>query len=272
MRENGPGLRHAEHVMGTVVSFDIRGASTPAVETALAEAVAWLHHVDEVYSTYRTGSVISRLSRGELELAACPAQVREVLRLCEQVAAETGGWFSHRRGAALDPSGLVKGWAIERASQILYDAGAYQTSVNGGGDLQLRGEAAPGTPWRIGIAHPLYPGRLCTLATGRDMAVATSGTAERGPHILDPHTGTAARGPASLTLVGDGLTRTDAYATAAYAMGTEAAQEWLASLEGYEAFAVLPDGDTWRTPGFPGTDLADPRAPGDVSRRTRPRR
>ena len=244
------GLRHAEHVMGTVFSFDIRDPHTSAVEAALGRAVAWLHHVDEVYSTYRPGSVISRLSRGELGLESCPDEVRDVLRLCQEVAETSGGWFSHTACGTLDPSGLVKGWAVEHASQILHDADARNTYVNGGGDLQLRGEAANGVPWRIGVADPLRPGELCTVVSCRDTAVATSGTAERGPHIVDPYNGTPAGDLTSITLVGHRLTLTDAYATAAFAMG-ERAQRWLESLDGYEGLAVLPDGSTWQTPGFP---------------------
>ncbi|WP_437101383.1 FAD:protein FMN transferase [Streptomyces kronopolitis] len=249
--------------MGTVFSFDIRDPRTPAVETALVEAVSWLHHVDEVFSTYRPDSAVSRLARGELELDDCPAEVREVLGLCEQVGHTTGGWFSVTANGSLDPTGLVKGWAVERAAQILKAAGARHLCVNGGGDLQLSGEAAPGTPWRIGIAHPLRPGDLCTVVTGRDLAVATSGTAERGAHILDPHTGAPATGPASVTVVGRSLTTTDAYATAAFAMGADA-HDWLEGLGGHEAFAVAADGGTWHTRDFPGTVC-------DIVRHGRPR-
>ncbi|WP_046500358.1 FAD:protein FMN transferase [Streptomyces odonnellii] len=237
--------------MGTVFSFDIRDPCTPAIEAALAEAVAWLRHVDEVFSTYRPDSTISRLARGELLLAECCEEVREVLALCKSAVRVSGGWFSHLAGGTLDPSGLVKGWSVERASRILYEAGARNTCVNGGGDLQLRGEAAPGVPWRVGIAHPLRAGELCVVVTGRDLAVATSGCAERGAHILNPHQGVPARGHASLTVVGTGLTTTDAYATAAFAMG-DMARDWLQSLDGYEGFAVTPDGGSWCTDGFPG--------------------
>ncbi|MFE3825635.1 FAD:protein FMN transferase [Streptomyces sp. NPDC059092] len=255
--------------MGTVFSFDIRDPRTPAVDEALREAVAWLHHVDAEYSPYRPDSAVSRLARGETRPADCSQEVRDVLALCEGAVRGSDGWFSHRAGGTLDPSGLVKGWSIEHTSRILYDAGARNTCVNGGGDLRLRGEPAPGTPWRIGIAHPLRPGALCTIVTGRDLAVATSGMAERGAHIVDPHTGAPATGPASVTLTGPGSTLTDAYATAAFAMG-EAARDWVESLDGYEAFAVLPDGRSWRTPDFPGTPVhtathrAGPYGPADA--------
>ncbi|MDT0457345.1 FAD:protein FMN transferase [Streptomyces sp. DSM 41527] len=260
MSEPRRGLRHVERTMGTVFSFDIRDARTPAVESALVEAVSWLHRVDEVFSTYRPDSAVSRLARGELGLDDCPAEVREVLGLCEQVGHATEGWFSVAANGGLDPTGLVKGWAVERAVQILKAAGARHLCVNGGGDLQLSGEASPGNPWRIGIAHPLRPGELCTVVTGRDLAVATSGTAERGAHILDPRTGTPATGPASVTVVGRSLTTTDAFATAAFAMGA-GARDWLEGLDGHEGFAVTRNGGIWHTQGFPG-EVCDVVGPG----------
>ncbi|WP_063728830.1 FAD:protein FMN transferase [Streptomyces sp. RTd22] len=250
--------------MGTVFSFDLRDPVTPAVHRALKEAVAWLHHVDEVFSTYRPDSAISRLGRGEPVPERHGPEVAEVFALCEEAAHTTGGWFSHTPGGRLDPSGMVKGWAIERASQMLDEAGAHNTCVNGGGDIQSRGEAAPGTPWRIGIAHPTRPGELATVVTGRDLAVATSGTAERGAHILDPHTGEPATALASLTLTGHGLTQTDAYATAAFAMGA-GARAWTAALAGHEALGITTTGEIWHTPGFPGGAVSPDagRAPGE---------
>ncbi|MFE7312234.1 FAD:protein FMN transferase [Streptomyces sp. NPDC057555] len=247
--------------MGTVFSFDVRGPVTPAVAAALGAAVDWLHHVDRVFSPYRPDSAVSRLARGAVQPEECSAEVRSVLALCETARCATDGWFSPVAGGVLDPSGLVKGWAVEGAAERLRAAGARHVCVNGGGDLQLIGGAAPGVPWRIGIADPLRPDALCAVVTGHDLAIATSGTAERGAHILDPHTRAPARGPAALTVVGRWLTMTDAYATAAYAMGARAAG-WLESLPGYEALAVTEDGRSWHTPGFPahGTPLlaADP--------------
>ncbi|MEV6109851.1 FAD:protein FMN transferase [Streptomyces sp. NPDC051940] len=236
--------------MGTVFSFDLRVPATRAVRHALAEAVASLHHVDAVFSTYRPDSAISRLARGETALGACPPEVAEVLALCADAARATDGWFTSRPGGVLDPSGLVKGWAVDRAADLLVAAGAANACVNGGGDIRLCGEAAPGVPWRTGIADPLRPGRLRAVVTGRDLAVATSGTAERGAHILDPHTGRPATGPASVTVAGPRLAQADAYATAAFATG-ERTPAWLARLPGYTALTVTRSGEAWATPGFP---------------------
>ncbi|WP_439681272.1 FAD:protein FMN transferase [Embleya sp. MST-111070] len=242
-------LHHVEHVMGTVFSFDIRDRPTTELREALRRAIAWLHHVDRTFSTYRPDSAISRLDRGEIALADCPPEVATVLDLCAEVSDLSGGWFSARPAGRLDPSGLVKGWAIEHATRLLVAAGARNTCVNGGGDICLRGEPEPGECWRIGVAHPLRDGELCAVVEGRELAIATSGTAERGAHILDPRTGRVARGPASITVIGADLTRVDAYATAAFAMG-EIAHGWIERLTGYEAFAVVAVDRTWSTSGF----------------------
>ncbi|MFD5319920.1 FAD:protein FMN transferase [Streptomyces sp. NPDC127098] len=235
--------------MGTVFSFDVRSPGTPPVRRALRDAVTWLHRVDAVFSTYREDSAVSRLARGETTLADCPPEVAEVLGLCAEVERRSGGWFSDTASGVLDPSGMVKGWAVERAAALVRAAGAADVYVNGGGDLQLLGEAGPGVPWRVGVAHPARPGELLAVLEGRDFAVATSGTAERGAHIVDPHRGTPVTELLSLTLVGDRLTPTDACATAAFAMGREA-RDWIEGLDGHEAIAVTRAGEVWQTSGF----------------------
>ncbi len=253
-----PGrLRHAEHVMGTVVSFDVPAwAGRDAVSAndpgagALGAAVRWLHWVDARFSPYRDDSDVSRLRAGSLALADCAPELAEVLAACAEVSARSGGYFTTTPGGRFDPSGYVKGWAIERAAAMLTAAGSAEHSVNGGGDIQCVGDHGPGRPWRVGIAHPLRPGSLALVVTGRDFAVATSGIAERGPHIINPRTGQPATGLASITVTGASLAAADAYATAAFAMEA-AARDWVESLDGYEAFAVTPGGRTWHTSGFP---------------------
>jgi thiamine biosynthesis lipoprotein len=194
----------------------------------------------------------------------------EVLAACAFVRDLSGGYFTPAPGGQFDPSGYVKGWAVERAAALLAAAGSADHVVNGGGDVQCAGGRGHGgdgdsgdgdsgdggsvdgggEPWRIGIADPLRPGRLALVVGASDCAVATSGTAERGPHILDPHTGRPASGLASLTIVGPSLALADAFATAAFAMGPARARDWTASLEGYAAFAITAAGGTWHTPGF----------------------
>jgi thiamine biosynthesis lipoprotein len=243
-------LRRAVPVMGTVVSFDVPGSADGAVD----EAVRWLHWVDRTFSTYRADSAVSRLDTGELMLAECPPEVAFVLASCEAVAAASDGYFSVRAAGALDPSGYVKGWAIERAAQMLTDAGSASHCVNGGGDVQCAGECPrTGGLWRIGISDPLRRGKLVSVVSGTDFAVATSGVAERGAHIIDPCTGLPPAGLLSVTITGPSLALADAYATAAFAMGDARAREWTEGLDGYAAFGITDHGSTWRTSGFRGT-------------------
>jgi thiamine biosynthesis lipoprotein len=243
--------KHAEHVMGTVVSFDVPAGAGEAPGPAgqiggpLGQAVRWLHWVDATFSPYRDDSDVSRFGRGELPLADCAPELAEVLEACAAISTRSGGYFTTTPGGTFDPSGYVKGWAIERAATIFTAAGSAEHSVNGGGDVQFVGRRL----WRVGIADPLRPGRLALVVAGRDFAVATSGVAERGAHIIDPYTGQPPVGLASITVVGATLAETDAFATAAFAMGA-AARDWVESLEGYEAFAITAVGATWQTSGF----------------------
>jgi len=250
--EAPPALRHVEEVMGTVFSFDVRGGEPDVVQAALDDAIAQLHRVDEVFSTYREDSQISRLARGELTVAECDPEVAEVLDLCAEAERLSDGWFSTTYQGELDPTGLVKGWSTERVARLLAAAGASGVSVNGGGDVQLYGVPGPQRPWRVGVADPLRPGSLAAVvsAAGADeLAVATSGTAERGTHIVDPRTGkSAVTDLVAVTVVGPRLTWADAWATAAFAMGSRQALDWLESLPDVEALLVTA-GDEVRCTG-----------------------
>jgi FAD:protein FMN transferase len=163
--------------------------------------------------------------------------VVSVMKRCEEVRRATGGYFDAWATGTLDPSGLVKGWSVEVASSMLLERGSANHCINAGGDIRLRGQPEPGRLWRTGITHPLVPGRLTVVIAGRDMAVATSGTAERGLHVIDPLAGCPAISLASVTVVGPELTLTDSFATAALAMGL-GAPSWLDSLDDHDAYVI----------------------------------
>ncbi|MEU6808743.1 FAD:protein FMN transferase [Streptomyces sp. NPDC046831] len=240
--------------MGTVFSFDVRGGEPDAVRAALRDAVAGLHRVDEVFSTYRDDSQISRLLREELTVGECDPDVGEVLRLGAEAERVSEGWFSLRYGGRLDPTGIVKGWAAERAAQRIAAAGPDGVSVNGGGDVQLLGAPEPGRPWRVGVSDPLRPGGLAAVvsaAGAEELAVATSGTAERGAHIVDPRTGRAAVSDlVAVTVVAPSLTWADCWATAAFARGSREGLAWLESLPDVEALLITTDDEVRCTGGL----------------------
>jgi thiamine biosynthesis lipoprotein len=244
-----PRTVHVEHCMGTVFTIDVRDPGR--WEGAITDAVDWLHHVDAVFSTYRYDSDISRMQRGDLRLEDADPGVGQVLDLCAQVQVRTGGAFTAMPNGRLDPTGLVKGWAVEGASLLLSRHGAVNHGVNGGGDMQLAGEAAPGRPWTVGISDPSDPSQVAITVTGRNFAVATSGIAERGRHILDPFTARPAAELASATVIGPCLTFADGYATAAFVLGRQAIR-WMEDVDGYEALLIDATGEMsvsrgWRT-------------------------
>ncbi len=230
-----------EQIMGTAVGIDVRGAGLPDV--VIDSAFARLRYIDARFSTYRPDSEVSRLIRGDLDETECSAELRGLLGLCEDLRRTSDGYFDirrHRPDGRPDPTGLVKGWAIEEAAFLLETAGAANFAINGGGDIVADGEPTPGEPWRVGIRHPEQADRIAAVLGIRDLAVATSGAYERGEHIVDPHDGLPAHDLLSLTVVGPSLTYADAYATAAFAMGS-AGPAWVHGHEGYGAFAIGAD-------------------------------
>ncbi|MFH7335281.1 FAD:protein FMN transferase [Streptomyces sp. KHY 26] len=251
----GEAVRHAEEVMGTVFSFDVRGGEAGAVRAALGEVVDRLHRVDAVFSTYREDSDVSRLARGELAVERCAPEVAEVLGLAAEAERVSEGWFSPRYRGVLDPTGIVKGWSAERAARRLARVdGVTGVSVNGGGDVQLLGAPEPGRDWRVGVADPLRPGGLAAVisaAGAAELSVATSGTAERGAHIVDPRTGRpAVTDLVSVTVLAPRLTWADCWATAAFARGSEAGLAWLGTLPETEALLLTADGEARYTGGL----------------------
>lgn len=247
-------MRHVEQVMGTAVSIEVADAlPPPALHALISDVCGWLHEVDDRFSTYRPDSEVNRLHRGELRIDQCSADLRSVLQACGELWRETDGYFDVYATGPLDPSGYVKGWSVEVASARLAAAGSQHHCVNAGGDIRTRGRTATGDPWRVGVRHPWQPDKLSWVLAVSDLAVATSGTYERGQHVRNPRSGGGpATGLRSVTVVGPDLASADAYATAATAMG-ERGLSWLAGLaaKGYESAAVTDDGRAFTSPGLP---------------------
>lgn len=209
--------RHVEHVMGTAVSFDVRGGRDAT--SAIAKACAWLHRIDRNYSTYRVDSPISRLARRELAERDAADEIRGVLDRCRDLESVTGGAFDLYATGPLDPSGYVKGWAVQQASDLLTTAGHHDHLVNGGGDLVARGGPVPDRGWEIGICDPADRTRTFHTVRLRDRAMATSSRSERGAHVPLPPAQGADPLIESVTVLADDLGLADAWATAVLAGG-----------------------------------------------------
>ena len=244
-----PGVR-VEHIMGMPIVLDVRDD----VHDGAAESVfGWLRWVDATFSTYKDDSEISRLNSGELALEDAHPDVRDVLERCEELRGATHGYFDVRAPmpGSIDPSGLVKGWSVERAAALLDEVGIRNYAISAGGDMVLRGRAVPDSCWRVGIQHPLQHDRVATVVEATDLAIATSGAYARGDHVVNPHTGRPPSGVLSVTVCGPDLGTADAFATAAFAMGS-LGPHWTARLpRGYEAMTILADEAVLSTGGFP---------------------
>jgi thiamine biosynthesis lipoprotein len=242
--------RRVVQVMGLPVTLALRGRhrDDPAADRVWQQVVLSLQEADRVFSTYRADSEVSRINRGELALDDASDLVHEVLALAVEARQVSGGAFDIWRPDAdgvlrLDPSGVVKGWAVERAAAHLSQLEGTDSCLSAGGDLACRTVVPGAAPWRIGIEDPHHPQRLVAVVPVHEGAVATSGTAHRGAHIVDARTGRPPVGVASVTVVAGSLTAADIDATAAYALGTEAAA-WLAARPGRTGLVVWADGST----------------------------
>ncbi|WP_018330474.1 FAD:protein FMN transferase [Actinomycetospora chiangmaiensis] len=234
--------RRVEHVMGLPISLALRGrnAEGPAADIAWRAVLYSLRAADHVFSTYRADSVVSRLNRGEIALDDAPTEVHEVLAIAERARRATDGAFSVWRDGTLDPSGVVKGWAVQRASAALRDLPDTDVCLAAGGDLVAW---SAHEPWRIGIEDPRDPTGLIATVPVTDGAVASSGTAHRGTHLVDARTGAAPAGIAGVTVLAASLTDADVDATAAYALGPDALT-WLRRRVGRTGLVVWADGTT----------------------------
>ena len=243
----GAGITRVEHVMGMPIVVDARDVDDP---TGLESLFEWFRLVDRTFSPFLPGSAVSRINRSELELADADPVVQAVLARCDELLGLTKGFFDVRAaGDEIDPSGLVKGWSVDRAAGIADELGLRNYAISAGGDIRLRGGALPEPVWRVGIRHPSDPLAIVGVVVGDDVAVATSGAYARGAHIVDPHTRRPPEGVLSVTVTGPDLATADAFATAAFAMGRDG-PAWTARLSGYEALTLLDDGRSLRTPGF----------------------
>lgn len=251
-------LYHVEPVMGTVISIDIVDSDDAGL---IDELVAWFHHVDAVFSPYKPNSEVTRLGTGELDVADLSPgdptadELLEVLHRCDELVGETRGIFDvwslpSPNGTRFDPCGYVKGWSVQRAVERLDARGVHHCFINAGGDVVIRGQHGGTRPWRVGIRHPAAADAVAlVLESSGPLAVATSGSYERGAHIVDPRVGHPSTDTASATVVGPDLADADAYATTLAVLGVDGLH-WLAEHDGYCGCVITPDGTLYSTAEF----------------------
>jgi thiamine biosynthesis lipoprotein len=228
-----------EQIMGLPISLLARGPAALNVDPE--PAFALLRHVDDIFSLYREDSLLARSQRGEI---AEPPVIGEVRARCARWKQATGGLFDPvRPDGTWDPSGLVKGWAAERAFALL--PGDLDWCLNAGGDVVVRGS------FNVGIQDPRDPQGLSAVLGLNGGAVATSGTAARGAHLYDPRTRAATTSRwLSVSVTGPSLESADVLATAAFVAG-DGWSDLLARFPPYVGMAVDTGGGPHRMAGWP---------------------
>jgi thiamine biosynthesis lipoprotein len=229
--------------MGLPVSIDVRRPPDEAAAgRAIEAAFALLRAADARFSHYRQDSEVSRLRRGELDPDSVSDELREVLQIAEQARLDSDGVFDvHTPDGLLDTDGVVKGWAAQRAANVLLAAGLHDFCLNAGGDVVTHGDAEPGRPWDVAVRDPRDAQAVLAVLTLHDGAVATSGTYERGDHVWDGRTGSRQLELVAATVVAGDLTVADVQATTVLAMGPDGV-DWAVRHGASTVIAVTSDG------------------------------
>ncbi len=240
-------MKQTRLLMGMPITLEI---IDPHVTAKTFDLVyTYFKKVDDRYSTYKDTSEISRINRG-LDKRLWSREMKQVMALCEQTKQETDGYFDINHKDYLDPSGLVKGWAINKAADLLRQKGFQNFYVDAGGDIQACGHNDKGKPWRVGLRNPFNRREIIKTVAVTNKGVATSGTYIRGEHVYNPKMEySPADEIVAITVIGPNIYDADRFATAAFAMGNLGIN-FIESLDGFEAYSVDHSKMATMTSGF----------------------
>jgi thiamine biosynthesis lipoprotein len=253
-------MRIAAALMGTVFEVSVPDGTD---EGLVSDVFAWWREVEERFSTFRSGSEISRIRRGELTVDDATGDVRHVLAVCDELSEATGGRFDARSDERLDPSGYVKGWSVDEAVLMLQGAGVSDFAVYAGGDVRCVGSPTDAPAWSVGLRLPWDRDAVGAVLEVRDGAVATSGRYERGDHIWGAAQERRLEG---VSVLGPRLGIADALATAIYA-DQGSSWEWLGGFDDYSVVVFTADRQVRWSPRLEGSiTLGSVSPPGDEQR------
>ncbi len=241
-------MRNTRLIMGMPITVEI---VDDAPSKLMRDVFDYFTEVDNRFSLYRSDSEISEYNRGETAPTELSADMLEVLALADRTKTETNGYFDvKRQDGLLDPSGIVKGWAVRNAALMIRDFGVRDFYVDAGGDIQTGGKSSDGKVWRVGIRNPFDEHEIIKAVIVGDRGIATSGTYVRGQHIYNPHQAKKQiDGIVSLTIIGPDVLEADRFATAAFAMGEDGIY-FVEGLPGIEGYIINSLGVATQTSGF----------------------
>lgn len=240
--------KQTQLIMGMPISIEIVGSIAIG---AFRDVFNYFRIIDKRYSTYKKSSEISQINNG-LPKSKWSAEMINVLQLCDQTKQQTNGYFNIKHDGKLDPSGLVKGWAIQNVAQQLLTQGFTDFCIEAGGDIQACGKNSDNLEWSVGIRNPFDLEMIIKTLTVSNRGVATSGTYIRGQHIYNPHDPKEDISQIkSLTVIGPNIYEADRFATAAFAMDKKGI-EFIESTKGLEGYMVDDQQIATYTSGFEG--------------------
>lgn len=167
-----------------------------------------------------------------------------------------------KAGMKLDLGGIAKGYAVDRAIEMLKAKGVQSALINAGGDVRVIGTKPDKTPWRIGVQHPRKEdGMIAKLALEGWDTMETSGDYQRYmeksgmrySHILDPRSGYQPQEVTSVTIVNNNSAMGDFLSTALFVLGVDKGKEVLKKFPGNEAIIITKDQTVIVTEGLQGS-------------------
>jgi thiamine biosynthesis lipoprotein len=228
--------------MGMPITVKVAQHEDRKTKKDLEKVFEYFRYVDMEYSPYKETSQVAKLNRGE----EVSREMEEILRQAEDLKVSTGGYFNIKRpDGKIDPSGIVKGWAIKNAAEILRKLGYERFYIDAGGDAEIVGKN-----WTWGIKNPFDVAQIVKALNLSDCGIATSGTYERGQHIYDPiGKSTVITDIVSLTVIGPDVYVADKFATPAFAMG-KVGIEFIEKQKDLEGYMIDRRGIATMTSGF----------------------
>jgi thiamine biosynthesis lipoprotein len=238
-------MKQTRFIMGMPITIEIISCQD---KTLFKKVFNFFRDVDKRFSPYKKTSEVTQINQGLIKPADFSPEMKHIISLAKKTTQQTAGFFDIYNNEVLDPSGLVKGWAILEASSIIKNDGYPNFYIEAGGDIQSSGTNKKGERWKIGIRNPFNPTEIVKVVKIGSEGVATSGSYERGAHIYNPN-GEMSDDVLSLTVIGKNIYEADRFATAAFAMGQKGI-EFIDQTPGLEGYAIRKDGIAFSTRNF----------------------
>lgn len=213
-------------------------------EKIFEEIFNYFIYIDDTFSPFKKTSELTKINQGLLQKNDWSQDMKTVFKLCKQTSKETLGFFNVEKNHQFDPLGLVKGWAINNAANILKKKGYKNYYVEAGGDIQVSGTNKEEKLWKVGIRNPFNPKQNIKIVVLSHQGIATSGTYLRGQHIRK-----VVDDIVSLTIIGPNIYEADRFATAAFAMGKKGIN-FIESLKNFAGYMIDNKGIATFTSNF----------------------